>query len=57
MKIRFIVTDYLKKNYEYIIGVTSDFLAERLKIQEKTITEELTVIKEKSFLIGEPETY
>ncbi len=32
-------------------------MAERLKIQEKTITEELKVIKEKSFLIGEPETY
>ena len=45
------------KNCEYIIGVTSDFLAERLKIQEKTITEELMVIEEKCFLIGEPETY
>ena len=45
------------KNYEHIIGVTSDFLAERLNIQEKTITEELRVIEEKSFLIGEPETY
>ena len=32
-------------------------MAEKLKIQEKTITEELTVIGEKSFLIGEPKTY
>ena len=45
------------KNYENIIGVTSDFLAERSNIQEKTITEELRVIEEKGFLIGEPETY
>ena len=32
-------------------------MAERLKIQEKTITEELMVIEKKSFLIGKPETY
>ena len=32
-------------------------MAERLKIEEKTITEELMVIGEKSFLIGKPETY
>jgi len=45
------------KNYEYIVGVNSDFLADRTKMEEKTITEELKYPKKMGFLTGEPETY
>lgn len=53
-----IVNLYCKgKDYEYIVGVNSDFLADRINMEEKTIMEVLKPLEKKDFLIGEAETY